>query len=177
MLSRLLRRSRLEPLPLYGAIVAAARRPELYAVIGVPDTLDGRFDMVVLHLVSVMRRLRLGGDEAMVQALADLFVTDMDRSLREMGVGDITVPKRVKKMAQACYGRLAAYVPLIAHGDVDGLSAAIHRNVFPDGGSEAAATALARMMIADAAALDAAETTSIASGAVPFTAVQASEGV
>jgi cytochrome b pre-mRNA-processing protein 3 len=73
---------------LYAAIVAAARQPKFYAEWGVPDTVDGRFDMIVLHLYLVLARLRENAPE-LCQALTDTFCTDMDSNLREMGAGDL----------------------------------------------------------------------------------------
>ena len=96
---------------LYTAAVRQARQPIFYTEGGVADTLDGRFDLIVLHVVPVMRRLRRC-DEAgrqMSQALFDVMFDDMDQSLREMGVGDLRVGKRVKQMARAFYGRAKAY--------------------------------------------------------------------
>ena len=96
---------------LYMAAVRQARQPILYTEGGVADTLDGRFDLIVLHVVPLMRRLRQC-DEAgrqMSQALFDVMFDDMDQSLREMGVGDLRVGKRVKQMARAFYGRAKAY--------------------------------------------------------------------
>ena len=96
---------------LYAAAVRQARNPTLYTEGGVADTLDGRFDLIVLHVVPLMRRLRQC-DEAgrqMSQALFDVMFDDMDQSLREMGVGDLRVGKRVKQMARAFYGRAMAY--------------------------------------------------------------------
>jgi cytochrome b pre-mRNA-processing protein 3 len=159
MLFGLFRRSEPEPFALYGSIVAQARQPALYAGLGVPDTLDGRFDMLVLHLVLVLRRLRGAGERAgaRAQALVDLFTADMDRSLREMGVGDLTVPKRVKTMAEAFYGRLEAYVAALDAGDAAALEAALARNVLPDGGEGAgrlAAYAAAAAASLEAASLD-----------------------
>ena len=82
----------------YDAIVASARQPRFYADLGVPDTLDGRFDMIVLHLFLVLDRMK-GEDEKFRQNLTDYFFMDMDRSLREIGVGDLSVGKKVRKMA------------------------------------------------------------------------------
>ncbi len=96
---------------LYMAAVRQARQPIFYTEGGVADTLDGRFDLIVLHVVPLMRRLRQC-DEAgrqMSQALFDVMFDDMDQSLREMGVGDLRVGKRVKQMARAFYGRAKAY--------------------------------------------------------------------
>lgn len=96
---------------LYAAAVAQARRPEFYRDTEVPDSLDGRFDLVALHVFLVLRRLKAEGKPAreLGQAVFDVFVADMDQSLREMGVGDLGVGRRVKAMAQGLYGRVAAY--------------------------------------------------------------------
>jgi cytochrome b pre-mRNA-processing protein 3 len=98
-------------LSLYIASVEQARRPGFYTVCGVADTLDGRFDLIVLHVYLVVRGLRPAGEPG--KRLADLIfkimMDDMDMNLREMGVGDLRVGKRVKEMARAFYGRAAAY--------------------------------------------------------------------
>ena len=96
--------------------MAAARHPVAYAEWGVPDTLDGRFDMITLHTFLVLDRLK-GEDRAFRQELVDEFFRDMDRSLREMGVGDLSVGKKVRKMAEVFYGRLAAYDKALAGPD------------------------------------------------------------
>jgi cytochrome b pre-mRNA-processing protein 3 len=117
---------------LYGAIVAQARNPVLYADFGVADSVDGRFEMVVLHTVLVVERLREGGDreKQIAQKIFDLYNTDMDRSLRELGVGDLGVPKRMKKMAERFYGRASAYGQHLRSADRSALADAIARNVF-----------------------------------------------
>lgn len=170
MVFGLFRRSEAEPFALYGAIVAQARQPALFADYGVPDTLDGRFDMIVLHTVLVLRRLRgepvPTSDRA--QALFDLFMADMDRSLREMGVGDTTVPKRIKRMASAFYGRLGAYVGALDAGDRPALAAALARNIRPDEADDAPSERLARYVEAAAAALAAAPVADILDGRVAF---------
>ncbi|WP_374466727.1 ubiquinol-cytochrome C chaperone family protein, partial [Ferrovibrio sp.] len=91
---------------LYRAIVAQSRQAGFYREHGVPDSLDGRFDMIVLHSFLVMRRLRRIGAaaEPLSQQLFDLMFADMDSNLREIGVGDLSVGKKVKAMAQAFYG-------------------------------------------------------------------------
>lgn len=115
---------------LYGAIVTAARQPVFYDKWGVPDTVDGRFDMIVLHLFLVLDRLRgENAHAAVAQAVTDTFFDDMDRSLREMGVGDLSVGKKVRKMAEAYYGRVAAYGKAIDSAD-GSLERALTRNVF-----------------------------------------------
>ena len=95
---------------IYGMIVAQAREPLFYRDFGVPDTVDGRFDMLLLHLWLVLRRLQpVEGSASLAQALFDRFCADMDANLREMGVGDLTVPKRMQQFGEAFYGRAAAY--------------------------------------------------------------------
>ena len=115
----------------YDAIVAQARQPALYAILDVPDTVSGRFDMIVLHAFVVLERLR-GGDaeaDAFAQHLTDELFNDMDRSLREMGVGDLSVAKKVRRMAEVFHGRLKAYGEA-ARGSDDDFAAALRRNVY-----------------------------------------------
>jgi cytochrome b pre-mRNA-processing protein 3 len=95
---------------IYGMIVAQAREPLFYREFGVADSVDGRFDMLVLHLWLVLRRLqRLEAGAGLGQPLFDHFCSDMDANLREMGVGDLTVPRRMQQFGEAFYGRAAAY--------------------------------------------------------------------
>ena len=127
---------------IYGMIVAQAREPAFYAHLNVPDTVNGRFDMLLLHLWIVLRQLRGCEDgEAMGQALFDRFCADMDDNLREMGVGDLTVPKRMQEFGEAFYGRTAAYDAALAAGDKE-LAAAIGRNIL-NGKYEASALRIA----------------------------------
>lgn len=118
---------------LYTAIVAQARQPEFYADLGVPDTLEGRYEMLMLHAVLYMHRLKDEPAEVkdVSQKVFDLMFNDMDRSLRELGVGDLSVPKKIKKMAQAFYGRANAYDSAIAEGP-DAVAACVLRNVFAE---------------------------------------------
>jgi len=96
---------------LYGAVVEKARDPVFYARLAVPDTVNGRFDMVVIHAMLVLRRMRGGGEQADItgKALLELLFRDMDQSLREMGVGDMGIGKHIKRMAKALFGRAEAY--------------------------------------------------------------------
>ena len=95
---------------IYGMIVTQAREPVFYRDLGVPDTVNGRFDLLVLHLWMVLRRMRpMEGGADLSQSLFDRFCDDMDGNLREMGVGDLTVPKRMQAFGEAFYGRAAAY--------------------------------------------------------------------
>lgn len=157
---------------LYGAAVARARAPVFYADLGVPDNLEGRFEMISIHVFLVLHRLKqeagageLGGP--LGQALFDLMFADMDRNLREMGAGDLGVGRRVKTMAAAFYGRIRAY-----DGGLDGgeavLAEAISRNVFGGAGTAKGAETLARDMVASAAALGALPLSAVAAGEVAF---------
>lgn len=131
-------------LPCYTQIVSQARNPALYIDGAAPDTLDGRFDMMVIHMHLVLRSLRRAGEgrSAASQALFDLFFKDMDQGLREAGVGDLSVGKKVKKMAEAFYGRAAAYdqvlgkptdpVQRISDERVGDLANVLARNLYPD---------------------------------------------
>lgn len=115
--------SRRKASDLYGAVVTLARRPQLYADMGIADTPEGRYEALVLYLFLVIERLRGAGDEAAgpAQALVETFVTDMDDNMREMGVGDLTVPKKVKKAAGALYDRVETYRAALSepgHGEL-----------------------------------------------------------
>ncbi|HEY6255170.1 MAG TPA: ubiquinol-cytochrome C chaperone family protein [Xanthobacteraceae bacterium] len=127
---------------LYGTIVAQARAAPFYRVFGVPDTVNGRFEMVVLHTVLVLRQLEAGPAPArrLGQALFDWFCADMDGSLREMGVGDLAVPAKMRKIGEAFFGRQAAYGEALSAPDPRPLVAALARNVFdsPDGSAPGA---------------------------------------
>lgn len=113
---------------IYGMIVAQAREPVFYADLHVRDTVNGRFDMVILHLWLVLRRLQAAGDERLSQGLFDHFCQDMDDNLREMGVGDLTVPKRMQAFGEAFYGRTAAYDLAFEAGEQD-MAQALSKNV------------------------------------------------
>jgi cytochrome b pre-mRNA-processing protein 3 len=117
---------------LYGMIVAQARTPAFYQDYGVPDTVDGRFEMVVLHTVLVLRRLDAEPQPVrqLGQGLFDYFCRDMDASLREMGIGDLSVPREMQRMGEAFYGRKAAYDAALAGSDDASLAATLARNIF-----------------------------------------------
>jgi cytochrome b pre-mRNA-processing protein 3 len=130
---------------LYGAIVAQSRRAEFYTDFGVPDTLEGRFEMVVLHTVLVCHRLKDGDDtaRAMSQEVFDAFAAAMDSTMRELGVGDLTVPKKMKKIGEAFYGRAAAYDTALADSGNVLLAQALARNVLGREGPAATAAPFA----------------------------------
>jgi cytochrome b pre-mRNA-processing protein 3 len=104
----------------YVQLVIQSRRAEFYQSLGVEDTVDGRFDVILLHMFLVIHRLRGETDEAagqFIRAISEVFFADMDRSLREMGVGDTGVSHRIKKMAQAFYGRMQMYEQNVRSAD------------------------------------------------------------
>lgn len=158
---------------LYCAAVAAARQPWFYRDLGVPDTLDGRFDLVGLHAFLVIRRLSAlpppGPDVS--QALFDAMFSDMDINLREMGVSDLSVGKRVKAMWEAFHGRSAAYESALAANDDAALAEALIRNVWrgaapaPDGPRR-----LAQLVRHHVATLEQLDPTALQAGTLSFPA-------
>src|SRR5947208_4885577 len=123
---------------IYGMIVTQARAPLFYRDLGVPDTVNGRFDLLVLHLWMVLNRLKsVEGGTVLSQALFDHFCDDMDANLREMGVGDLTVPKRMRTFGEAFYGRAAAYDLALAEGD-EAFARALCKNILNGGDIEKA---------------------------------------
>jgi cytochrome b pre-mRNA-processing protein 3 len=138
-----LRRNRREQTiaAVYGAIVAQARSPALYRTFGIPDTLEARLEMLILHLGLVFDRFAGDpGTRDIGQGTFDLFCQDMDDHMREMGVGDLSVPKKMRRVADAFYGRHAAYREAAA--DEERLAATLVRNVY-DGAQNAHARGLA----------------------------------
>jgi cytochrome b pre-mRNA-processing protein 3 len=134
--------------PLYKAVVAEARRPDWYRQGRVPDTLDGRFDMVAAILSLVLLRLEQEGEAGRAPSahLTELFVEDMDGQLRERGIGDIVVGKHVGRMMGALGGRLGAFREAFAGGDLDG---AIERNIYRGPADSAEAIAIVRDGLTD----------------------------
>jgi cytochrome b pre-mRNA-processing protein 3 len=133
---------------LYAAAVAAARDPwHCSPTVGAPDSLNGRFDLVGLHVALLIRRLRADPDPrgaALAQAVFDAMFADMDTNLREMGVGDLAVGKRVKRMWEAFHGRALAYEAALDSADPAAMRDALLRNVWrAEAGSPAALAAAA----------------------------------
>ncbi len=170
----LLRRNRLErpAYLLYGAAVAAARTPLFYAELGVPDSVDGRFDMVSLHVFLLIRRLGAAGEPGpkLAQVVFDAMFHDMDLNLREMGVGDLSVGKRNRAMWEAFHGRSAAYQTALNAPDDAALAAVLLRNVWrgAEPASPDAPHRLAGIVRAVIAALATQDITRLATGQVSF---------
>lgn len=136
--------------PLWHRIVTEARDPDYYRVCGVADTLEGRFDMVTLVLSLVLMRMEDEPELAPHTALlTELFIEDMEGQLREAGIGDPTVGKKIGTLMSSMGGRLGAYRSAIADGDRGSLAAALRRNVTLAQEDEAEALA-ERMMRLDA---------------------------
>jgi cytochrome b pre-mRNA-processing protein 3 len=117
---------------LYGAIVAQARDPRFYEAYGVSDTVQGRLDMVILHLALALRRMREGNHamRGLAQAAFDEFCRDVDHNLREMGISDPGVPHQMQKVGEAFYGRARAYDAALNEDGEDTLAQALIRNVY-----------------------------------------------
>src|SRR6476619_286428 len=158
---------------IYGMIVTQAREPLFYRDLGVADTVNGRFDLLLMHLWLVLRRLRaVEGDRGVTQALFDHFCADMDDNLREMGVGDLTVPKRMQAFGEAFYGRTAAYDLALTDGR-EALAQAFCKNILNGKGIDHARQ-LAAYAEAAIATLDGLDQATLSSGLLKFPSPQAS---
>jgi len=156
---------------LYTAAVTAARDPALYGAEGAPDTLEGRFDLIALHAAILVRRLRRDPDPRgapLAQAVFDAMFADMDMNLREMGVGDMSIGRRVKAMWEAFHGRARAYEAALEAGDVPALEAVLARNVWAAEPPEGAPARLARRALALEAVLVAQPFPAFLSGRADF---------
>ncbi|HEX4179789.1 MAG TPA: ubiquinol-cytochrome C chaperone family protein [Caulobacteraceae bacterium] len=134
---------------LYEAAIRQARRPEFYQALGAPDTIEGRFELYNLHVILLLHRLKgdRGAAADAAQALFDAFVGALDHTLREMGVGDLTVPKKMRRLGEAIYGRVKAYDTALAARDLAELSALLDRTVF-EGAADAGRAAMAAYVLA-----------------------------
>ncbi|MEN3349913.1 MAG: cytochrome b pre-mRNA-processing protein 3 [Bradyrhizobium sp.] len=156
---------------IYGMIVTQAREPLFYRDLGVPDTVNGRFDLLLMHLWMVLRRLKsVEGGAGPSQALFDHFCIDMDDNLREMGVGDLTVPKRMQAFGEAFYGRTAAYDLALTDSD-EALAESFCKNIL-NGQDIEKARELAAYARAAMAALSRADLAALGKGAWRFPAPQ-----
>lgn len=155
---------------LYAGIVAQARRPEFYLDCGLADTVDGRFDLLVLHVFLVMHRLKQDRAETaeLSQALFDVLFQDMDESLRELGAGDMGIGRRIKAMAEGFYGRTLAYERGLEEGS-EALEQCVLRNLYgSDGASAAQLRAVAGYISREVAALAAQDLALLTRGEVVF---------
>lgn len=172
MILSLFRKSASKPvLAVYSAIVAQSRQPRFYAEWSVPDTVTGRFDMICLHMALLFRRLRAedARHKQFSQDVFDLFFKDMDRSLREMGAGDLAVPKKIQKMGNIFFGLLAALNEAMDRQDREAVERVLARNVF-DGEPGPNVQALAEYLLAEDSALIGQAAATISSGSITFEA-------
>lgn len=145
---------------LYGAAVGAARTPAIFLALGVPDTVEGRFDLVSLHVALLIRRLRSDADPRgpqLAQAVFDAMFADMDLNLREMGVGDLSVGKKVREAWEAFHGRALAVEAALESQEPGALPAVLARNIWraePPAGAPERLAALARAQAAHLAGQD-----------------------
>lgn len=154
-----------EVFAIYNGIVAQSRRPIYYSDWAIPDSVTGRFDMISVHLCLVFRRLRpaTGAGNPFAQDLFDLFFKDMDLSLREMGVNDVSIPKRIQKMGNVFYGLLSKMTEAIDANDPKGLSEILDRNLY-EGEKEPSAKVLAAYILDSANWLEDQQTETITAG-------------
>lgn len=162
------RRSKAVAQRLYAAVVTQARRPAFYLALGAPDTMEGRFELYSLHLILLLRRLRGEGPQAAetAQALLDTFTSGLDHALRESGVGDLSVPRRMRNLTSLFLGRAKAYDAGL--GDPEALAGLIDRTVLAGGADHAASPALVAYVKAAATALVAQPLASLLDGDVTW---------
>lgn len=144
----------------YRSIVAQSRQEKFYAEWGVPDTVTGRFDMISLHMALTMHRLHgVPEARAFAQALVEVFFRDMDQSIRELGVTDLGVPAKIKKMGKAFYGLAGVLGSALDSGDVGAVETVLVKNVY--GGANPHAMALAQYLLDEARRLTATPTATV----------------
>jgi len=157
---------------IYAVIVAQARHPGFYEKAGVPDSVDGRFELLILHAFLYFYRLKGEDNKArsMGQMVFDTMFSDLDHNLREMGVGDMSIGKKVRKMSSAFYGRTSAYDDglEVYASQPEVLAAAVNRNMFADGGGDQSAVEIAAYMQACVENFRAQETSSLLEGRFTF---------
>ena len=158
---------------IYNSVVDQARRPEFYNALDIPDTIDGRFDLIVLHAGLYLPRLKAvkGEGKKLSQAMFDHMFANLEFNLRELGVGDMGVPRQMKGMLSAFYGRVSSYEDALKAGDAGALRTALHRNIYRNGEVDPAKVdALASYVRAASESLKAADDTVIAAGAFEWPA-------
>jgi cytochrome b pre-mRNA-processing protein 3 len=162
----------------YEQLTQAARRPAFYTGMGVPDTVLGRFEMLTIMLILYFRRTAQSerSGQEIAQEIIDYFFEDIDHSIRELGVGDVGVPKRVKKFARMYYGRLESYAAALDQSDPDALKAALRRNIRPDEPDAPDMAELAAYVMEAEAALKTIGEDVIAAGGAIFPEPQTMEG-
>jgi len=133
---------------LYALAVAQARQPAFYTALGVTDQIDARFELYTLHVLILFLRLKQDGErgEVAAQKLFDTYISSLDNTLRELGVGDVSVGKKMRKLGESLYGRMNAYEGPLRAEDVDALAASLAKNVY-ESADAVTAQALARYAV------------------------------
>lgn len=160
---------------LYEAVVCAARLPAIFRDDGAPDTPEGRFEVLTVVMALAMRRLKSLGERALSEELVAVFFQNLDDQLREMGVGDLSVGKKIRRLAEAFYGRVQAYDAALQQTDDEALRGALARNVLASD-APAAATGLALRVRQYDQSLAGAALSALESRLVAFAAPTRSEG-
>ena len=134
---------------LYALAVEQARQPAFYTVLGVADRIDTRFELYTLHVLILFLRLKGDGErgEVAAQKLFDTYISSLDNTLRELGVGDVSVGKKMRKLGESLYGRMNAYEGPLRAEDVDALAVSLAKNIFESADPETG-RALARYAVA-----------------------------
>ena len=161
---------------LFEAAMTRSRAPVFYAELGLPDTMQGRMEVLMLHLAALHRRLVRTEPHgpALWQDTLDYAMSEIERAMREVGVGDVTVPKRMRRVAEAFYGRAKAYGDALDAGDRSALADALSRNAYAEAQPDPVAVGrLAEDLVAVAAALDAQDDAALLRGQVAFPKVDA----
>lgn len=151
----------------YATLTEAARRPYFYTDLDVPDTVMGRFEMLSVVMILFFRRTRTSetSGQEIAQEIVDFFFQDIDHSIRELGIGDTSVPKRMKKLAGMFYGRLETYAAALDNRDATALAEALRRNIYPETGTDSPTmVGLAEWMLAAEDHLAALPESAIATG-------------
>ena len=161
----------------YAAIVAQARQPVFYAALGVPDAPEGRFRMAGLHVILLLDALMAGQDgiagpeeerAALARAVQEKFFDELDASLREMGVSDLAVPKRMRRLADAFFAQLKAVRAALAEDDAAALQEALARHIYAETDTAGDAAALVAYVAAARAALAGTPLEQIRAGDIPW---------
>ncbi len=160
---------------IYGAIVTQARQPDFYSALGIADTPGGRYEMVVLHLFLVLERLRTAPSaaSALPRLVVEAFIADMDDSLREMGTGDLAVPKKVRRAAAGFYERSTDYKAALSADDEQALARALAKHAFGSGVENEASQELAAYVRRATRSLAREDEAGVLAGRLDFPAVSA----
>lgn len=154
----------------YASVVAAGRQPVFYSDWGVPDTPLGRYESVGLHMILFLHRTRTAAKpiDELAQDVLDEFFKDVDHSIRELGVGDPSVPKRMKKLARMFYGRMGHYWSALDDSDTGGLGEAVARNIAPEAPETIDRAAIADYMLRSAKLLQGVSDDELLAGIVRY---------